>query len=160
MYTQKEKQAVRAFFKYFQADRPSVEMPKTSYKRLGALWETLPAKCYTTPKKTRIKSFWHAKEQKLLTGKWKMSYNGILSCAPRHGCKDFAESLLTPVYMQLSVPEDEVMVDAFAVIEVAREIGLTVDTDVVRRVKSEREYVLKYKANKFINTKQLKKLFK
>ena len=62
--------------------------------------------------------------------------------------------------MQLSVPEDEKMVDAFAVIKVAREIGLDVDTDIVRRVKSEREYVLKYKANKFINTKQLKKLFK
>lgn len=160
MYTQKEKQAVRAFFKYFQADRPSVEMPKTRYKRLGVLWTTLPAKCYTTPKKARIKTFWHAKEQKLLTGNWKMSYNGILSCAPRHGCKDFAESLLTPVYMQLSVPEDEVMVDAFAVIEVAKEIGLDVDRSVVHRVKSEREYVLKYKANKFVNTKQLKKLFK
>ena len=160
MYTQKEKQAVRAFFKYLQADRPSVEMPKTTYKRLGSLWKALPAKCYTTSKKARIKSFWHAKEQKLLTGNWKMSYNGILSCAPRHGCKDFAESLLTPVYMKLSVPEDEVMVDALAVINVAKEIGLDVDTDIVRRVKSEREYVLKYKANKFVNTKQLKKLFK
>lgn len=160
MYTQKEKQAVRAFFKYFQADRPVEDMSKTTYKRLGALWTTLPAKCYTTPKKARIKTFWHAKEQRLLTGNWKMSYSGILSCAPRHGCRDFAESLLTPVYMQLTVPEDEKMVDAFAVIKVAREIGLAVDTDVIGRVKSEREYVLKYKANKFVNTKQLKKLFK
>ena len=160
MYTQKEKQAVRAFFKYFQADRPVDEMPKTTYKRLGALWTTLPTKCYTTPKKARIKTFWHAKEQKLLTGKWKMSYNGILSCAPRHGCRDFAESLLTPVYMQLTVPEDEKMVDALKLIKVAREIRLAVDTDVVHRVKSECEYVLKYKANKFVNTKQLKKLFK
>ena len=160
MYTQKEKQAVRAFFKYFQADRPVDQMPKTTYKRLGSLWTTLPAKCYTTPKKARIKTFWHAKEQKLLTGNWKMSYNGILSCAPRHGCRDFAENLLTPVYMQLTVPEDEKMVDALAVIKVAREIGLHAGSDIVRRVESEREYVLKYKANKFVNTKQLKKLFK